>query len=92
MIYHGNDIDQIVNQLKERLFQNFSDCGENYTIIIYLWTDKDFKVECRYGRQDLDDNWILHIWNYHKNEITYTATELNENSSLKATESDNINT
>lgn len=84
-----NKIEEVIKQLKEELFKKFPDCNDNYTIIVYLWTDEDFKVECRHGRFEGNIN-ILHMFTYHDNKIDYAAFEIEPYSSMPITESDNL--
>jgi len=89
-----NKIEEVIKQLKEELFKKFPDCGEDYTIIVYLWTDEDFKVECRYGKFDknkgINVSHILHMFTYHQGKIDYVALEIEPYSSMQITETDNL--
>lgn len=77
-IYRQLDCDILrIHQIKGILIAmmkaKFPDCGGHYSIFINIWTDGDFMVECRHGRDfDRPDNsYVTHSFIFDNNEIIH---------------------
>jgi len=85
-IYRELDCDILrIHQIKGILIAmmkaKFPDCGDNYSIFINIWTDGDFMVECRHGR-DFDHpngSCITHSLIFDNNEIIHETRNVINN-------------
>ncbi len=65
------DLEDIPESLISRMKKKFPD--GNYSIIINLWTNSIYKVECKHA-EPKDNGFIIHIWQYYKGKYSYATT------------------
>lgn len=63
------DIKDIPKELIRQMKEIFPDSP--YSIIINLWDDYTYRVQCRHGEPVKNGMCTIHIWQYYKGEFSY---------------------
>ena len=69
-----NNLDFIIKKLVQQMKEKFP--NRRFSVIVNLWDDHTYRIQCKHGEPIKDGTAIIHIWQYYKNKYSYeTITE-----------------